>query len=199
MQNEFPENDPQKIWQNQPTEVFKMSAAEMRVKAQKLHTRARFNALTRITIGLSLFVCFGSGLAKTHDVLTRLGWGVLSIWAIYSAYDAYKRVWPRPLQADAPVGTSLEFYRSELERQRDYVRHIWRRTGLTYCFLGLAIIVVPALINSLKTPALLLNAVPFFVLLLIWFPAFLLQKGRTKSKLQKEIDQLRAFERENQA
>jgi len=152
MPSEFPVNNPRSIWQNQPTEPFKMSADEMRRKAQQLQRKARLVALTWITTGILLCVGFARTFARAQDVVPRIGWGLLSLWGIYGAYQAYKWIWPRKLAPDATVSTSLAFYRSELERQRDYGRHLWRRSGLTFCFLGLAMVVVPALMRSLETP-----------------------------------------------
>jgi len=44
----------------------------------------------------------------------------------------------------------------------------------------------------------LLNALPFLVVLAIWVVAFLFMKKKLgRENLQREIDELRAFEREN--
>jgi uncharacterized membrane protein YfcA len=189
-------NDPRNIWQNQPREPFKMSADEMRLRAQRFQMKARLTAATTIASALLICVFFGWNFARTHEVVPRMGYGLISLCGIFMAYQTYKWVWPSNLPADAPVGTSLEFYRSELERRRDYRRHIWRRTGLTYLFLGLAMVVVPALISALGAPRLLLNMVPFFLLLIIWFVLFFRGKKRSQHKLQQEIDELRMFERD---
>jgi uncharacterized membrane protein YfcA len=98
------------------------------------------------------------------------------------------------LAADAAVGTSLDFYRKELERRRDYGRHIWYRSGLWLSFVGLAFVVLPALIAALKTPRLLLNAIPFFVLLAAWIVAFIHIRKREQQNLQSEIDELNALQ-----
>lgn len=57
-------------------------------------------------------------------------------------------------------------------------------------------VLAPALIASLDNPRLLLNMVPFFLLLIIWFVLFLRGKKRSQHKLQQEIDELRTFERD---
>jgi uncharacterized membrane protein YfcA len=189
-------NDPRNIWQNRPKEPFKMSVDEMRLKAHRFQTKARFTAAFLITMGLFACVSFGWNFTRALEVLPRMGMGLLSLWGVYCAYQAYKWVWPGNLPPDAPASTSLEFYRSELERRRDYARHVWRRAGLTFCFLGFALVVVPALISSFHNPRLLLNAVPFFGLLIIWFVAFFRGKKRSQHKLQQEIDELRTFERD---
>jgi len=195
MPNDSPMNDPRTVWQNQPKETFKMSADEMRFRARRFQMKARLKVVYFITIGISICVFFAWNCIKANEVLSRMGFGLLSVWGIYAGYQAYKWIWPSSLPPDAPVSTSLEFYRSELERRRDYERHVWRRSGLTFCFLGLALALAPALIASRHNPGLLVNALPFFVLLVLWFVIFFSQKKRSQHKLQQEIDELRTFER----
>ena len=195
MANEPAMNDPRTIWQNQPKEPFKMSVDEMGRRARRFQMKARFQVVYSIVVGLSICVFFAWNSIRAHELLSRTGFGVLSVWGIYAAYQAYKWIWPSNLLPGAPVSTSLEFYRSELERRRDYRLHVWRRSGLTFCFLGLALALAPAFIAALDNPRILLNAAPFFALLAIWFLAFFYGKKRGHNKLQQEIDELRTFER----
>ncbi len=165
MPTEFPMKDAQNIWQNQPTEAFKMSAEELRHKAQQRQRKARIEALYSMAIGLALSVFFARAFTKTHDVLSQVGWLLLSLWAIYFAYQAYRWMWPRGLQTDATVGTSLAFNRSELEKRRDYRHNLWRRAGLKFCLLGVVMVAVPALNTEPNTSRLVLGAAPVVVLL----------------------------------
>jgi hypothetical protein len=199
MPSEFPMNDPQNIWKNQPTEAFKMSADQLRYKAQQSQTKARLAALLQIAIGIVLSVFFAWICARATNGLPRMGVGVLSLWGLYAAWQAYRCIWPGRLDPDATVSTSLEFYRSELEKRRDYVLHVWRRAGLTFCFLGLALIVVPVLIKSFTAPRLLLNVAPVLVLAALWVAIFIPMRKRNQRKLQLEIDGLTLFEKENQS
>ena len=201
MPSEFPVNDPRKIWQNQPTEPLKMSTNEIRAKAQRHQTKARFQAVYSIIIGLFLCVFFARVFVRPGDywVVSRMGVGLLSLWGIYYAYQAYKWIWPGRLTPDATLNTTLQSYRSELEKRRDYGRHVWRRAGLTFGVLGVAMVIVPALIKSLDTPRLLLDLLPFFVLLAIWLAVFLRLRKRNRGKLQQEIEELRVFKRENRS
>jgi hypothetical protein len=191
MPDEFP--DPKKIWQEQPTEATKMSLEEIRRKAHQFHARGRLKALTAIVIGVALCGVFAVTSAKPQYLVLRIGWGILSLWALYGAFQAYKWIWPSNLAADATLSTSLEFYRRELEKRRDYLRHIWRRSGLWGCFTGLALVVVPSLMGALRAPRLLVNAVPFFVLLTTWFLVFSSIRKRQRTNLQREIDELSAL------
>ena len=195
MPDEFHLHDPKKVWQEQPTEPIKMSLDEIRRRAQRLQTISRLKVLAAIVIGLFLCAAFARMAAMVGDLIPRIGWGMMSLWGLYGAYAAYKWIWPGRLTADATLSATLEFYRSELERKRDYERHIWRRSGVPFCFAGLALAIIPELIPALQTPRLLLNAVPFFTLLALWFVLFFYLRKRNRLKLQREIDELNALEK----
>jgi len=69
--------------------------------------------------------------------------------------------------------------------------------GLTFCFQGLAMVIVPGLIRSLGHPGLLMKFVPIFALLALWFAMFFRLRKRNRQKLHREIEELRVFETEN--
>ncbi|MGB0012040.1 MAG: hypothetical protein WBQ03_10565 [Candidatus Sulfotelmatobacter sp.] len=199
MRNEFPMNDSRNIWKDQTTEAFKVSADELRRKARQRERKSRFEAAYSVIIGLFLFVFFGLGAAKVHDLAPRIGFGVLSIWGVHFAYQACKRIWRERLLPDATLNTTLQSYRSELEKRRDYTRHFWHKAGLTFVFVGMVLVVTPPLIKSLGTPRLLLNFAPLFGLLAVWCAIFFPKMKRNRRKLQQEIEELRGFERETRA
>jgi hypothetical protein len=207
MSSEFHMSDPQQLWQNQPTEAFAMSADKLRRKVQQSDRKARRAVFLSAAIALFLFFFFGWGflsfskfqsfdLGQFGEWITRLGFGVLSLWSLYSGYKAYKVIWPSPAPSDAELKTTLQSYRQQLEKRYDYSRNIWLRSGLIFCFLGLAMVVMPILIRDLATsPRLLTNVAPIFVLFILWLAIFIPQRKRRQRKLQQEIDQLRALER----
>jgi hypothetical protein len=210
MPSEFPTNDLQNVWQSQPTEVFKMSAEKLRRKAQQHDRKARMAVLFSAAIAILLFLWFGWGFLSFQKFQTfslgpfgtwimRLGFGVLSLWSLYSGYKTYKVFWPNPRASDADLKTTLQSIRQQLERRRDYSQNIWLRSGLIFCFLGIAMVVMPVLVRDIVTPLrLLTNLGPILALLILWLTIFIPQRKRRLRKLQAEIDQLRAFENEYQ-
>jgi hypothetical protein len=209
MPNEVPMNDLQNVWQNQPTEEFKMSAEKLRRKAQQLDRKARFAVLVSATIAIVLFLWFGWGfLSFPEEFRTfglfpfgartmRLGFGVLSLWGLYSGYKTYKVLWPSRAMSDADLRTTLHSYRQQLEKRRDYSQNIWLRSGLIFCFLGIAMVVIPVLVRDIVNPLRMLGDLgPIFALLILWLAIFIPTRRRRQRKLQREIDQLRAFESE---
>jgi hypothetical protein len=211
MPSESPTNNLQNVWQNQPTEAFKMSAGKFRRKAQQLDRKARLAVLFSAAIAVLLFLWFGWGFLSSPQRFqtfglgplglwsVRLGFGVLSLWSLYSGYKTYKVLWPSPAASDADLKTTLQWYRQELEKRRDYSQNIWLRSGLIFCFLGVAMVVMPVLVRDIgRPPRLLANLGPIFALLILWLTIFIPQRKRRQRKLQQEIDQLRAFESEYQ-
>jgi len=209
MPSEFPTNDLQDIWQNQPTEVFKMSADKLRRKAQQLDRKARLAVVFSAAIAILLFLYFGWGFLSFPEKFQtfglgpfgawsmRLGFGVLSLWGLFSGYQTYKVLWPGPAASDADLRTTLQSYRQQLEKRCDYSQNIWLRSGLILCFLGIAMVVMPVLVRDILTPLqLLADLGPIFGLLILWLAIFIPLRKRRQRKLQVEIDQLRAFESE---
>ncbi len=182
-------NDLQKTWQEQPEEAKKVSMDEIQRRARKLEAEARWKSRAGTVIGIFLGVSFAWTAVRTQATIPRIGFAVLSLWSLYVVWFTYKWVWPARVAADRTSNASLDYYRAELERQRDNARHIWRRSGLTWCFVGLALVIEKALIN----PRLLKNAIPLFVILAIWFVAFFVLKKRNAEKLKREIDDLNAL------
>lgn len=211
MPAEFHANDPQNLWQSQPTEAFKMSADTLRLKAHKMEKKTRLAVIWAAAIGIGLFLWFGWGFLSFPETFRdfrlgplglwtmRLGFGLLSLWALYSGFKAYKIFWPKPAPSDADLKTTLQSYRAELEKRRDYSQNIWLRSGLVVCFVGIAMVVTPVVVRDIATPLqLLLNVGPVFALFILWLAIFIPQRRRRQRKLQQEIDQLRALEREYQ-
>jgi hypothetical protein len=115
---------------------LKMSATELRDRALQRQARARLEARSAMIVGLVLSVFFAWTFTRAHAALTRMGWGLLSLWGIYAAYHAYRWIWPRNLPEDAPISTCVEFYLRALERRRDHLRHRWRGLGCPSCYWG---------------------------------------------------------------
>ena len=209
MRTELGMNGPIDIWQNQPTEVFKMSADQLQQRALEGQKKARSQARRDMLAGLLLFVFFGWAFVRFHPGYQtiglgspglwcmRLGWAVLSVWCIHLAYRSYSSMRASRLFPGAPINTTLQFYKIQLEKHRNFNQHVW--LTLIPAFLGIAMIVIPTLVRDIVlTPRLLTELAPLFALLALWFAIFVPQRRRRQRRLQQEIEQLSVFEREYQ-
>jgi len=199
MPDEFPINDPRKVWQDQPVEALKMSTGELRQKALQHYSRARSEALSSILISLALSVVFAWSITRAHTALARYGWGLLSLSVIYAAWHVYQWMWPRELAEDAPAGTCLEFYRRELERRRDYAGRWWK-SGLPVLFSsGMIMAAIGTGAPKGPPPHPALAALPLLLLIAVWAVVWLVMKKKSGPTLQEEIDQLKAMEIDNRS
>ena len=182
-------NDPQKTWRDQPEEAKKVSLDEIRRRARRLDNQARWKTRAGTLTGIFLCIALAWTAARTPATIPRIGFAILSLWSLYYVWFMYKWVWPGRVAADGASNASLDYYRAELEKQIDNSRHVWRRSGLPWCFAGLALVLEKALVN----PRLLKNTVPFFTILAIWSIAFLVLKKREAKRLKREINDLKAL------
>ena len=164
-----------------------MSEAELRRRVEDRRKRDGERALMGVVIGLALGLVFALAAARASAPITTAGWGVLSLWSLYFAYQVRRWLWPE----DPPTTPSLQFYREEVEQRLAYSRQIWLRSGLPVAFLGLALVIVPPLARGRA----LLNAAPFFILLVAWAVMFRRQRRHEREALERELADLQALER----
>lgn len=196
MPNDFSMKEATCIWQEQPAEAFKMSLEQLNRKVQERERAARRSVWVAMATGLVVCGWFAWSAAKTAGLAPRLGLGLISLWGLYYALHGYRWLWPQRLQPEASPDATMHFYRSELEKQFAYVRGIWIKGGLVLCFLGVAIFFLPPLLETLRTPRLLLNFLPLCLLFVVWLAMFIPKRRRSLLKMQHEIEQLQMLERE---
>jgi hypothetical protein len=168
-----------------------MSAQELRNRAKRREEAARLETFTAAGLGVALSLLFAWSAARSRDRLMGIGWGVTSLACLYFARQARAWLWPGRLDPGATLDATASFYRSILERRRDYERHIWSRSGLPFLFAGIAIALAPPLIRA---PQLTGKAAPFLILLAVWFLTYLPLRRKKRRLLQQEIDELRGLE-----
>ena len=126
MANESPPNDLLKsAWRNQPSEGIRMSVDEIRRRAEKFQKEIYWRNLRKYILGLVVIVYFGFSVWPTSDALARIGIGLTIAGALYVNWHLHRRGSSRSLPADLGLASGIEFYRRELERQRDLLDSVW--------------------------------------------------------------------------
>jgi hypothetical protein len=124
--NESPNQNIREIWQHQPVEGIKMSVEEIRTRASKFERKMMWRNVREYVgsaIAAGLFISF---IVKSHDLLFQVACSLMIAGLAYMAYQLHRRTSPRSMPADLGAANSLQFHRSELERQLDFIRHIWK-------------------------------------------------------------------------
>lgn len=118
-------DNPQKIWQSQPVEGTKMSVETIRLRAGKFERRIIRKNLRESIIGLGVIALFSYYLAKSDQMVFRVTWALFIAGMVWIIINLFRKGTPKNMPADMGSSSSLEFFRSELERQRDLVQDVW--------------------------------------------------------------------------
>ena len=188
-------NNPTQLWQCQPVQGLTMSAAELRKRTTKFERTIRWRNSREYLGALVAAVAFGSFLIETHDLLFRIAFGVCLAGLAYVVLQLHRKGAAKTSPQTMGALPWLQFYRSELERQRDLVANVWP-WYLAPLVPGLAVYTV-AYARALPYPAnliapALLDAFVAAVFFLIWKLNL-----RAARSLQRTIDELNALETQN--
>ncbi|HLQ77367.1 MAG TPA: hypothetical protein VK210_08430 [Terriglobia bacterium] len=194
-----PEPDLRNIWQNQETEKTTMSIEDVRIKARRLMKRQQRDLIVRSAFAIIAVVFCGVVFMRARIATTGAIAGLVTAMLLASTarnlYLAFRRSRNDALEnsSNTALTSCLEFYRSELERQRQVARQpLWQ---LVAALLIVAWLVPRPLMRSNMD---LLRAVLPVVLLAaaILIVLMALRKFQAR-RVQEDIDALDAFEEEN--
>jgi hypothetical protein len=101
-----------------PLEAIQRSSAEFEARIRRRNLREY------IAAGVVL-VIFSVNLVTTHIAGARVGFALIIAGILYVAYQLHTRGSAKSVPASASFAGHVDFYRQELERQRDLLRHIW--------------------------------------------------------------------------
>jgi hypothetical protein len=126
MTDSLQEDPLQTLWQSQSRGERAMSIEHVREGARRLERRvARRNRREYIAAVVVVFV-YGWTLWLLPIAAARIGAGLIIAATIFVCYRLHVHGSAASLQADVGIESSLEFYRVQLERQRDLLRSVWR-------------------------------------------------------------------------
>jgi hypothetical protein len=196
MRNDSPENDPRTIWQNQPTEPPVMTFEKIRQKVRELHAKTRRQLLGNLAVPfiVGFFYTLGVKQFPSLQQILRPLFAFALVWSLAGLYFLNRGKWSVAMPGDAGLNAGLESYRREIEWQRGYFRRVllW---GFGPILLAIGTFILAMAIVSGK--AIFPNAMPFMTLVAVWIAAYFVIRIRQQRELQREIDELNDYEREN--
>jgi len=192
----LPDRNLQNLWQRQPSEGIRMSADQIRRRAAKFERRISRRNMREYIAAFTVVAFFAFQFWRQTAVLARISFVLLIAGTLYVVWQLYKRGTPRTPPAELGLTSGVEFFRRELERQRDLLKSVWR------WYLGPW---VPGLIVSMVAtewgnP----EHVPHFVwtaatanLVVALFFVFVWRLNESGARrLQRQIDELDAMQRQ---
>jgi len=140
-------DDFRNLWQNQEADEMKISITELRAKAAKFQNRIQRRNLREQLACLFVIIAFGWMFFKSPAAVPRIGFGLIVVGAIYVAWHLWAKGTPNALPSDIGSANCVEFYRRELEKQRDLLQDIWK-WYLGPLIPGMAILVIGGILDA---------------------------------------------------
>jgi hypothetical protein len=188
-------NDPRdmkEIWQTQPAGTAALSPEAIRRKARGFRGTVLRRNLREYAVTLLLVVFFGWFTWKSPDPRMRVGNALSVAGLVYMAWQLHRRASAKAAPADWAALSCREFHRSQLARQRDALRGVWR-WYLGPLVPGLGVIAVAGGMAGFERSTVAGLLVVLFTIpaaALLWWVGRL--NLRAAGKLQEQIDALDA-------
>lgn len=103
-----------------------MSIDEIRKRASNFEKKIFWRNVREYAgsaMAIALFVWF---IIDSHDTFFRIACGLMIAGLLCMAFQLRRLAWARSMPADLGAANALQFHRSELERQQDFLAHIWK-------------------------------------------------------------------------
>ncbi len=123
--NNTPKTPIQELWQEQPLEGIRMSAEEVRKKATKFEKRVYWRNAREYGAGCFAIAAFAYFFVRVDNSLLRVAFAMIVAGVGYVLFQLYRRGAARALPAAQTGEQCAQFFRSELERQRDLIGNVW--------------------------------------------------------------------------
>jgi uncharacterized membrane protein len=198
MADDLPENDPRKIWQDQPKEPSTVTLKMIRMKVQDLRTKTRRNLWGSWAGPLAVGGLSAYGIKLVHGLFPVLeaAFVFAIVWSLAGVYFLNRGMRSAAMPGDAALSTGLEFYRREVERLR-----VLNDRLLLWSFgpivLAIATFILFLVLVSRGKIGEILKGMPFFILIVIWMFGYFFLRTRERRELQREIDDLNDIEQES--
>jgi hypothetical protein len=188
-----PNDNLRRAWQNQKPEGIRMSADEVRRKAGKFEKRIFWRNAREYLAALAVVLFLGFQFGHTRDSMTRSGFALMIAGMVCMVWHLHRKGSSRTQPADLALTHSLEFFRRELERQRDLLQSVgrWYLGPMIPGWVVLMVALARTNPGHLHHFVLAFSAFQFVAASLFVF-VWRLNLGAAR-KLQRQIDELNAL------
>ncbi len=190
--NELQNNQAQQLWQSQPTEGIKMSTEAIRLRAGKFERKISHRNIREYLSSLLAALTFGYFLVTTHDVLFRIAYVLFIAGLGWVVFQLHRKGSAKTMPGAMGSSTSMQFFRNELERQRDVVNNVWS-WYLAPLVPGFIVLTIASALAH-PFPAGLASALLLDACVAVLFYGVWRMNARAARCLQRSIDEIRAAE-----
>lgn len=175
-------NNPQELWQLQPSEARAIALYEIHRKAKEEEKKSRRQAIGNLTFSIMLTGFSVWQAVMGRNLLQRIAFALIGTWTFLALIFAIRKFRSAGI---AVASTGIDYYRAMLERRRDQIRGAWLGLfGPT--LLACAAFVVPVIPDLSQAK----NAIPFFLLLIAWAVMYAIKAASELRYIRRELGQL---------
>jgi len=181
--------DVKNIWQTQSVEGTTMSLEEIKKKMGQLQKKMRLrNAFVGLQLLLVVVIC-ARLLSKAGNLIEGIGAALLVIGVSYVGYQLLliRKKTASVIGENEPLA-SVVFYRTELERQRDFHSGLWLCSRLVVILPGALVLLIGGVIEHPERT----HPIRFIMILVVFTTLAVARSMRLARKYQREIDALDA-------
>ena len=177
------ERDIHQLWNGQPREEHVMSIDDIRSKAERFERTLRRRSIATAVLVALIILVEAWQVWRTPELLERVG-DLLTIAAfVYVGYRFRGYATAQMMPAGLGLTSSIDFYRTQLARQRDLANRPWRYFAVFIPGVGLSLLGGALDQSAARTAAYAAAGVVLFVTTAWW-------TRRGARRLQDEIGEL---------
>jgi len=175
-------NDPQELWQLQPSEARAIALYELHRKAKEEEQKSRRQAIGNMAFSVMLTGFSTWQAVMGRNLFQRIAFALIGSWTCVALIFAIRKF---RSAAIAVASTGVDYYRAILGRRRDQIQGAW--LGLFGPILSACGAFVVPMIPNLSQAK---NAIPFFLLLVAWAVMYAIKAASELRYIRRELDQL---------
>lgn len=184
-----PDQDLKALWLTQETETHPMSIELIHARAFQSRIKIR-NVIEYVACAIVIAVFIGYAIFFPHPMM-KAGAAMTAAGAALTGWQLHRRGSARTLPPGASAGSSLDFHRAELVRQKDAIGSaVWWYLGP----ITPGIMVFVAGMHAAR-PGPLANLAPLGVAFGLYVLAWALMNRSAVKRLQREIEEIDSLKR----
>ncbi len=188
-----PNTSVQNLWLSQPVEGIHMSIEEIRQRSAKFERKIVWRNLREYVASLGASILFVGFFVRTHDIFLRIAYILFILGMAWVVVQLHRRGSARSLPSAIEAAASLQYFRAELERQRDALQDVfsWYLAPLVPGFVVMTL----GYLHSMPYPKGLIASAIVDVSVAVMFYGIWRLNLRAARCLQRKIDDLYAIEK----
>lgn len=197
MDDEFTPDDVRNAWQNHNVPPFRMSLAEIQSRIEQFDKKMSKRKWKGYAVCAAAIVCNVVAFFAFSNLVARIGAALTAWGAGYILYQVrlyhLNRKTAVANAARTGVAVSVEFYRAELQRIRDFTCGLWLWSRALMILPGPLVFLIGLQVSFPGIEPFVYAEIALFVILLVMAVPINLRISR---KYQREIDQLNNLQTE---